>query len=390
MSNNTNNDQDLYLRFGGVAPEESGVPLLPPFYAYLLKLSSRVGLVDIYPWLAEVIFYSDVVSERKVQKEGAGDFPEERKDPPETDGSSEPPNVIAFFIDDHKDNIANAMAPDRDGTVDWLDDFARYCHAAWPKEKDVRAKHQPRIFAVDTYGEFHKPKDLNDRLDHGIGLADARSNKSGDSDEQGEEHSLYVRSALAGAGNPARMLQKFSAISRLPKVPAPLKREEELDLGVLNVFVFNSITYLTRTIGFREAMQLIRAILERGVWKPNPPERKEGDPERLRDKNGLLFAVLHEGVHSADEIRYAETFFDGIVRFDAYFPPDDPGQRWIAYAFEQFPLLRDNADPSIFGPDYEYACSYLPLGGRRLLGNSKLKSIRRKDIWPQEIKLEEA
>ncbi len=359
MSNDADNNEEFYLRFGGVEPEESGVPLLPPFYAYLLKLSPRVGLVDIYPWLAEVIFYSDVVSKENAQNGESGG----------------PPNVITFFIDDHKDNIANAMAPDEDSTEEWSDDFARYCHIAWTKEKEVKSNQRPRIFVVDTYGEFHRPKELNERLDQGIG--GGKNNAT-----------LYVRSALAGAGNPARMLQKFSSIGRLPKVPPALKMGEELDLGALNVFVFNSITYLTRTIGFREAMQLIRAILERGVWKPNPPNC--GDQERLCDKDGLFFAILHEGVHSADEIRYAETFFDGIIRFDAYYHPFDSikenehkKKRQITYAFEQFPLLRFGAEPNKLEPDYGYACSYLPRGGRRLLSNGALNKIPLEYIFPQ-------
>ncbi len=373
MSNDADNNEDFYLRFGGVEPEESGVPLLPPFYAYLLKLSPRVGLVDIYPWLAEVIFYSDVISQEDIQEKNG-----------RNGESSYPPNVITFFIDDHKDNIASAMAPDRNGRDKWTDYFARYCHAIWPEETELREKQQPRIFVVDTYGEFHRPEELNDRLEHGIGLNDAL--KSSGSDNSSGEYPLYVRSALAGAGNPARMLQKFSAIGRLQKLSAPRGNNgESLSLGKLNVFVFNSITYLTRTIGFREAMQLIRAILERGVWKPNPPERKESDPERLRDKDGLFFAVLHEGVHSNDQIRYAETFFDGVIRFDAYHPPGNPGERWIAYAFEQFPLLRDGAHSVRLQPDYERARSYLPRGGRRLLGDGALdKKILREYIFPQQ------
>ncbi len=365
MSNKSNNkNKEYYLRFGGTDSEESGMPLLPPFYAYLLKLSPRVGLVDIYPWLAEVIFYSDAVSLEEVRK-GKQEAP-----------VGKPVNVITFFIDDHKDNIANAMVPDgEDGNEEYKDDFARYCHSAWKKGDSLNDKKRPRVFVVDTYGEFHRPDELNERVKHGVG-----------GEGKKDDTALYVRSALAGAGNPARMLQKFSAIGRLDEVPAPKSEGNHgkpMGLGSLNVFVFNSITYLTRTIGFREAMQLIRAILERGVWKPNPPG--QDGTERLRDKDGLLFAILHEGVHSSDEIRYAETFFDGIIRFDACYAPDSPGQRRIAYAFEQFPLLRKQLDATeSLEPDYEHACCYLPRGGGRLLGNGGLTKVPRECIFSRQ------
>lgn len=355
-------NQLKYLRVGAVAPEHSGIPLLPPFYAYLLKLSSQVGLVDIYPLLAEIIFHSDVVTANNGT---------------ETVGV---PNILGFFIDDQKDNIANAMARnqsprDKNDNYIWNDDFARYC---WD-EVHKRGKSLPRIFMVDTYGRFSRQKELNDRLEHSVSLDSAQTGHTGGS-KAAKTH-LYTRSPLAGAGNPARMLQKFSALGRLEKVPAVDGEGEGCSLGELNVYVFNSITYLTRTIGFREAMQLIRTILEQGVWKPNPDS---ADSEQLKGKDGLLFAILHEGVHTADQIRYAETFFDGIIAFDVYNPRKESRRR-ITYAFEQFPLTRVRGNGITgrgrsnftFEPDYARARHYVPRGGERLFGGQELGSVPR-------------
>lgn len=355
-------NQLKYLRVGAVVPKHSGIPLLPPFYAYLLKLSSQVGLVDIYPLLAEIIFHSDVVTANNGT---------------ETVGV---PNILDFFIDDQKDNIANAMARnqsprDKNGNYMWHDDFARYC---WD---DVHKKggNLPRIFMVDTYGRFSRQKELNDRLEHSVGLDSAQPGHTQSS--KTAKIPLYTRSPLAGAGNPARMLQKFSALGRLEKVPAVDGEGEGCSLGELNVYVFNSITYLTRTIGFREAMQLIRTILEQGVWKPNPDS---ADSEQLKGKDGLLFAILHEGVHTPDQIRYAETFFDGIIAFDVYRPREESRRR-ITYAFEQFPLTRASGHGTAsqdgrnftFEPNYACARCYAPRGGCRLLGGQKLDSVPR-------------
>ncbi len=369
-----NDDAYYYMRFGGDEPRNTGVPLLSPFYAYLLKLSPRVGLVDVYPWLAEAIFHSDVVKITKKKKVGA----------------AEALNVIAFFIDDQKDNIANVMAaepsPKEDDNYIWRDDFARYCYEL---KKNGNSKRIPRIFVVDTYGRFGDTAALNDRLTHSICLADAKKNGRDDKNTP-----LYTRSALAGAGNPARMLQKFSALGHLDKVPPSKKSPSSAkgcELGVLNCFIFNSITYLTRTIGFREAMQLVRAILEQGVWKPNPdktdPKDNSGDINLLRDKDGLLFAVLHEEVHSADEIRYAETFFDGIIAFDSYF---EKNNRYIAYILQQFPPAHQGLETGSGAnkPDYANARVYIPQSGRRLVSRDALKKKKRHTIWPDHRKLQ--
>lgn len=371
-------NQLKYLRVGAVAPEHSGIPLLPPFYAYLLKLSSRVGLVDIYPLLAEIIFHSDVVTVTANNKAK----------------TVSGPNILNFFIDDQKDNIANAMAQDQsprdeNGSYMWHDDFARYC---WDEVRK-KGENLPRIFMVDTYGRYSEASELNDRMGRSIGLNEAWPEHGLDIEKT--QIPLYTRSPLAGAGNPARMLQKFSALGRLEEVPAVDEKGVGCSLGELNVYVFNSITYLTRTIGFREAMQLIRTILEQGVWKPNP---NEDDSGRLKGKDGLLFAILHEGVHTADQIRYAETFFDGIIAFNAYRPPGNR-LRQIAYAFEQFPLTRANGNGAIGSesagkynftvqPDYAHARSYFPRGGARLF-EEELKPICRECVWPHRLELEQ-
>lgn len=359
----TDNDQPrLYLRFGGVQPESTGVPFLPPFYSYLLKLSPKVGLVDIYPWLAEIIFRSDVVSI------GGGSGGRRKQQGVRKPKREDVPNVVAFFIDDQKDNIANAMAekaPERsNGQYVWDDDFARFC--AEIGEKDPEAL--PRLFVIDTYGQYHDADSLNDRFSHSVGRNAATAPEISSDAAAQVDHPLYVRSALSGTGNPARMLQKFSAVMELKKMPPPLMRPNERnpvpetrDLGPLNCFVFNSITYLTRSVGFREAMNLVRAILEQAVWKPNPG----ANPGALGERDALFFAVLHEGVHTADQIRYAETFFDGVIAFDS--EVNESG-RVVTVLFEQFPLTaHENEGDQRFLPDYSSKRVYRPYGGRRLL-----------------------
>lgn len=314
------------------------VPLLPPYYAYLIKISEGVSLVDIYPFLAEIMFHSQAVC------------PEADKD----ENKVRAANIISIFIDDQRDNIANTMLPSEEDimsscTINMTPQPDPFLTRCLYREKNADTR--PRNFVVDTFGRFGAPN-LNEGIETSVGCAD-----------DSKSLPVYLRTSLVGAGNPMRMMQRFRSITNLDKMPPFQESGPCAEVGQINCFLLNSISYLYRTMGFRDAMLLVRQMLERGVWKPSGSGKT--DDSRIISKDGLLFAILHEGVFREDEIRYAETFFDAVINFKSF---SYKRKRFVTYQFDLFPVVDTNAykDDARFLPDFDKQYAYLPIGGANI------------------------
>jgi len=341
--------------------ERGFVPYLPAYYSYLLRLSKNVSLVDIYPWLAELMFHSVAINGNNLKKGTPKDVA--------------PINVISFFIDDQKDNIANSMHgswSNNFSTSSSMGDPFCDCCRLFGREnaakKDPLAGNRPRNIIVDTYGDFGDMAN-NDYLENSV-LYDGIP--------------IYMPTSLVGPGNPMRMIQRFSDILELPELPG--KNGKNGRLGDLNVFLINSVSTLNRTLGFRDSMLFVRGVLERSVWKPDETKRvwefpREQSTEHekatgslLGDKPGMLFAILEEEVFSKGEISYAETFFDGVFSFRE---DKSDTSRNIHVGIDRLPLVpadmlenlqKEAGNVSRLQPDYSMEFKYTPLGNIRVKG----------------------
>lgn len=314
------------LWFGTRPPDEAGIPLLPPYYSYLLRLAPGVGVVDIYPWLAELLFYSAATSDPK----------------PNPRSAIAALNVVGFFIDEHQFTLAATMGGEPYfGTEDpTKNPFREYKEKLCIPAFESKGHHDkfPRHFLVDTFGSF------------------------GDSDTDDTHNCLaYHSQRVPGSGNPMLLMRAFRKIATMQSVvDSPGK---QADLKGLNLFLINSITYLCRTMGFRDAMLFVREILRNGVWKPpdgapneTPAENVDKrPPHRLIDNDGMLFAILHDGVFSPTETKYAETFFDGVLVFERN-PIDGIVGKTIRYWWERLPPLSE-ADSTDLAT-IEMPCAY--------------------------------
>ena len=327
MNTDTEKGNEFFLKFGNRKPDKTGVPLLAPYYSYLLKLSPSVGLVEIYPWLAELIFCSVAVNTENNANE-----------------EIHPVNVISFFIDDQRKNIALSMGWNNVGKVDdpFLGCLIDYC------ESSKIDNNWPRNFVVDTFGRF------------GVSGHFELTPES-------EGKYTYMWSSLVGAGNPMRMKERFTHIGRRKDIELKGNNDHP-KLGELNCFLINSISSLYRTMGFRDAMLLVRAMLQDGVWKPEEPKGKDS----LLSRPGMMFAILNEGVFASDEIQYAETFFDGIFRFEKEVVLTleenetklKEGDRLVTVSIERFPLIAEENEN--FSPKYAEKYGYIPRGRKRV------------------------
>ncbi|MBF0401723.1 MAG: hypothetical protein HQL90_13270 [Magnetococcales bacterium] len=313
MSNENNQQdstfRDWHLRWGGIWKEQSQVeiPLFPSYYSYLLKLAPGVGLVDIYPWLAELMFFSVAVD---VDVDAKSDSEAQSK-------HLAPLNVVSIFVDDNSDNVAfSRLNVDRRKTADPIKELL----TLQDSDHGLReTSHAPKLFMVDTFGQF-------------------KDTKADSSEMSQEDDAPYVASSLVGAGNPMQMMRRFTIIGELP-----LKRENGTrqvflgtDLGDLNCFVINSISNLYRSMGVRDAMLLVRAIMEKGVWKAAKERQEQPDSDKITliDNKGMLFAILHDEVFPKEDTMYIETFFDGVIRFEKHLISQS---RKVCFRFERFP-----------------------------------------------------
>lgn len=251
-------DADMKFVFGGKSNDQYGIPPLPYGYSYLLLLKGDIGIVDIYKWLAEIIFFSHAKEKNKIK----------------------PLNIISFFIDDHSKNLAFSTMGDKYVEGDPMEGCL---------EKLVKQP-KPHNFVVNTFASFGKAQFKPTKIVQNIRAYN-----------------------LVGAGNPMQMMRVFSQICETPND----------QVGDLNCIMINSISNLCRSMGLRDAMAMIRAMLERAVWKADGDSNDGAPPKsRLLDNDGLLFAVLHEKIFSEQEIQYAKTFFDGIVEFEGILDND--------------------------------------------------------------------
>lgn len=377
-----------YIRFGE-GPDETGIPYLPCYYSYLIKLSSEVGIAEVYPWIAELMFHSTTTTLGDLKKIktniGGGKI--------ECGLSLGRINTVYFSIDDAMDNIG-------DSTIDIESEFfqktedalADYMANRISRNEDT--KPFPLVCAVDTFGAFGR-----DSEPVWVVTTETKNQK----EEPKKGGALFNTSNLVGSGNPMRLLQRFSALGSMTedgKVNRYLayekKRGQESALnpekttkdltgafGAANCIVINSISNLARALGFRDAMQVVRTMIERALWELGDFEKGKA----LMGRPGILFGVLNEGVFREEEIRYAETFFDGIIRFDAE-PLKIAKEKEISeiyYEIERFPLVeRGLSEKRImyrpwkngesggevrwpgFSPNYGCRYHYVPRAGTRL------------------------
>lgn len=262
-------DDNFRFVFGGDNNKDYGIPPLSYGYSYLLLLKEDVGIVDIYNWLAEILFFSFAQVNEK----------EETKD-----SLKRPVNIISFFIDDHSRNLAFSALGDQYAGGDPMEECLEL--------ERSEASPKPHNFVVNTFANFGEAK-----LDPRKTPQNIRSYN------------------LVGAGNPMQMMRAFSKIC---DTPYKENGKDKSPIGDLNCIVINSISNLCRSMGLRDAMAMVRSMLERAVWKTNEGQNEEDTKKRksrLLDNDGLLFAVLHENIFSNEEIQYAKTFFDGIIEF---------------------------------------------------------------------------
>ena len=149
-----------------------------------------------------------------------------------------------------------------------------------------------------------------------------------------------------------RMMRQLSEIGMLQE-----EQDKNCSFGELNCFVINSISNLYRSMGIRDAMQLVRAILQKGVWKSGQNEeaigRDRNDQNMLISKDGMLFAILHEGVFSQEVTKYIHTFFDGVIKFDSVIKDN---KRSISFYISRFPPSSSTQSikfnkPILYDPD---------------------------------------
>ncbi|MBF0436742.1 MAG: hypothetical protein HQL77_15405 [Magnetococcales bacterium] len=300
---------------------QPSVPLFPSYYSYLLKLAPGVGLVDIYPWLAELMFFSIAVDGDDILNDKI---------------NMAPINMVSIFVDDNRDNVAySRLNSELRKELEPINELFKLKHLL-----SCFTNNKPRLFIVDTFGQF---KDIQQD-------SNVLTQKNGN---------VYATSRLVGAGNPMQMMRRFTVIGELP-----LKKESRQnvfagnDLGNLNCFVINSISNLYRSMGVRDAMLLVRAMMEQGVWKSTgEKEKTDTKKERLIDNKGILFAILHEQVFPEADTMYIETFFDGVIGFKK---TPDSSQRKVSFCFERFPppLPGQDAQDRQFQPDYSAFWTY--------------------------------
>ena len=315
------NGERYSLKFGSEGVYKTGIPLLGPFYSYLLVLGKGVGIVDLYPWLAELMFHSVAVPSNRPEVRSPQD-------------GARPINLIGFFIDDHQNSLAATVS--KTFLFDKDDPFLEFKKQLVVDSGNPGAI--PRHFIVDTFGEFGDPRNGWDWLSKAQEGANGERGNQQAALEELNKH-CYRPLRVVGSGNPMQLMRRFTEIGEVE--PEFFGDDQERQLGVLNCFLLNSISNLYRTMGFRDAMQFVRVLLKTGVWKPPPdPEGISGKIEKrkLIDRDGMLFATLHDGVFSDEEIRYAETFFDGVIRFFVDWEEgDDSAGRRIGYVIERLP-----------------------------------------------------
>ena len=119
-------------------------------------------------------------------------------------------------------------------------------------------------------------------------------------------------------------------------------------------------------------------MIERCIWDQSISNVKKED-QSLFERPGLFFAIIGEGAFREEEVTFAETFFDGIIYFDA--EPGTSADPTISYEFSRFPLVDRYAIPEkmdeywtntpgsqynpFFSPDYTKCYEFRPMAGSK-------------------------
>jgi len=251
----------------GLAPD---CKQLPAGYAYLIR--SSVRMTELYPLLGELLFCARA-SRNDVPLSG-------------TEGWETCTNVIGLFVDDDPGNLLSALGSDGDSPEEMAQKFVD------KGRSDEKAGYcLPELAAwLDTYGSF---------ASGGAGLKELLA---GDDALEGP---CWLSQSIVGAGNPMSIYRFFRTVG------------DQEARGQVNVFLLNSLSNLYRNLGLAETAALLKRMLE-DVWLRGRDDvgRKDGGDSRVRDTDGLFFAVLQEGVMEPAEASYLESFFDGVYQVE--------------------------------------------------------------------------
>lgn len=329
---------DDYLSKDGVGRDGyncDGIPLLPFGYAYLIKVSKELSLLEVYPWLRRLLFGATVL-----------EFPEKGKST-EIEGVQGYGGAIIrrlaignMLIEEDTDALAGVgfqtekvsqlkeKETQSKASTDPFLERVKSTNEWLLKDRETGTTFttddymSPLHIVSDTFGVFGE-QEQGELVNHY-----QKKSKSGNY----KVH--YFNRALVGAGNPMKLLQNFVDMYSMPLVE--LKEEDDrLKTPAGVCYVMNSITNLSRVTGLQDSMMLIRSMLERTTWLSDEMRRNIfKDKKVLGALPTAFFGILHEGVFSPQDISYAETFFDGVIEFGAQEGEYGDG---IYYEFVRFP-----------------------------------------------------
>ncbi len=320
-ANSQENDKKYSLEVslpGLLPPSENN--LLRSGFAYLLR--SSLSMVDLYPWLGQLLFRSKAVETDQLDNL--------------TGSPDSSVNVVGVFVDDSwkvmRFNLAKGLNVEDDKKMvkRHLLDYAPM--AAW----------------MDTFGSF-----------------------GADSSLEKPDPDGWFSQSIPGAGNPMRMFRFVREI---------YEKESE---GKVNVFLLSSLSNLSRNIGLPETVAFLTAVLNEVIWNPLPDSGEsssEGEtkPKPIKMRDGVFVAVLQEGVLREDEASSVESFFDGIIRFEMH-PRRDPQNNSKATSPE-IPFLLPSFEvqrlPGVtFSQEAPRRCIYIPANAKKIK-NPVLDGIR--------------
>ncbi|MEW6218928.1 MAG: hypothetical protein AB1634_05250 [Thermodesulfobacteriota bacterium] len=235
---------------------------LRPGYAYLLR--SRLTVPELYFWLGELLFCSQVGGAEEGDKQGAERWP----------------NLVGLFIDDTKENLFTTLfgvekfAKDKDPTETFVNLL-----------QGVQGAHDGQFAAwLDTQGQFGSEAGSQK------GYREARNGRRSRS--------------LAGSGNPMSVFRFYREVSELEAT------------SELNLYLLNSLSNMHRSLGLSDTSAFLKTILA-SIWGGEEAATGgETDDKKIKSKDSAFFAVLQEGVLQDEETQYLESFFDGVIRFD--------------------------------------------------------------------------
>ncbi len=300
---------------------------LPAGFAYLIR--SSVRMTELYPLLGELLFCTRAARDN-VPLSG-------------TEGWESRTNVIGLFVDDDPGNLLNALGAKGESTTEVVQDFVRT--GRFGKASDYCL---PELAAwMDTYGSF---------AHGGTGLRELLGGDKGSKDP------CWLSQSIVGAGNPMSTYRFFRTVG------------DQKAKGKVNLFLLNSLSNLYRNLGLAETAALLKRMLEdvwlRGKDDISGGERDGNNGKRVRDTDGLFFAVLQEGVMEPAEASYLESFFDGVYQVEPYHSMDIRVSR---LRVDSLPLQVRLPKDVLFMPKWQ-AASLMDDGGKPLWAGTPQRS----------------